>query len=63
MVGDLIIAVVPVLAHSCRTFVFQSTCGQYLRISEERDSRFTKSRTVVSLIPGQAGVVDFRLPD
>ncbi|WP_186806626.1 hypothetical protein [Rhizobium leguminosarum] len=33
-----------------------------LRISEERDSRFTKSRTVVSLIPGQHGVVDFRLP-
>ena len=33
-----------------------------VRISEERDSRFTKSRTVVSLIPGQHGVVDFRLP-
>jgi hypothetical protein len=34
-----------------------------LRIPEERDSRFTKSRTAVSLIPGQPGVVDFRLPD
>ena len=33
-----------------------------LRISEERDSRFTKSRTAVSLIPGQLDVVDFRLP-
>jgi hypothetical protein len=35
---------------------------RHLRISEERDSRFTNSRTVVSLIPGQHGVVDFRLP-
>jgi hypothetical protein len=34
----------------------------FVRISEERDSRFTNSRTVVSLIPGQHGVVDFRLP-
>ena len=34
----------------------------WLRISEERDSRFTKSRTAVSLIPGQLDVVDFRLP-
>jgi hypothetical protein len=33
-----------------------------VRISANRDSRFTKSRTVVSLIPGQHGVVDFRLP-
>ncbi|KAB1083418.1 hypothetical protein F4V91_28130 [Neorhizobium galegae] len=34
----------------------------FMRISEERDSRFTNSRTAVSLIPGQHGVVDFRLP-
>ena len=40
----------------------QAAFGRKLRISEERDSRFTKSRTVVSLIPGQHGVVDFRLP-
>lgn len=34
----------------------------WVRISEERDTRFTKSRTAVSLIPGQSGVVDLRLP-
>ena len=34
----------------------------WMRISEERDSRFAKSRTAVSLIPGQPDVVDFRLP-
>lgn len=33
-----------------------------MRISEERDSRFTKSRTVVSLIPGRQCGIDFRLP-